>query len=554
MSAGGCSEKADYERSELSGSIAEIATAENGSSPMKLDMILSDARRRTDEYRTLSLKAASASASARSGGTFYSQQHSNEFGRHRETEHHREQYRHFRGYVYTAIRPIATRIARQEFRAGTMPTSLSRQTAGPERTKMFRERMYCIQADPILRKTFQRAPDFIRKQLAEGMEVNHNHPMLRAFETPNDLMERWHLSYFTAASVQLTGKSYWYLDGPDENGEMSIWPFPAHWVTPVFGRRTTIERWDVTPTGQTKPIPIPADDMCYFYLPDPEDPTGALSPLQANAFSAVLGEHVQRSQLASYRNGPKPGVVIKAGRLPGPDGRPMDQRRILNPKQRRQLIDAVKYAYAGVEHHGEPAIIDGLIEDIYPWTNSPAEMDYINTDTHLGKRIDRGYGVSPISSGEMEASSYASSALADNTLCANVVNPQIVMMSQVMTRRFRTKFPSDGGDLYAWIEECEPHDAEMHFAKMQWAAQLGITSENDIREFLNMEPSTDERAKQPMRDVQAEQQAAQAEQAHGFNMERTELVIGAKEQQAKAAAKKPPVKKRVPKGKGGKAT
>lgn len=410
---------------------------------------------------------------------------------------HAEQYKYNKGYVYSAVRPICVRVATQEIRVGRMKGSPKRRRgqAGQQRLPGSNRRGAASDKGFLtdefqIKSIMDRAPLHLKSAVAEGMQIFEDHPIVRAISDPNELMVRWHLMYATAASLQLTGKGFWWLTtDPNDPLTFDVWPLPASWVMPYADqeKRSLLTGWKLIAPGVPENLPpIPSSDMCYFYYPDPANPiSGAFSPLQSQAEAVTTSDYIARSQLASYKNGPRPSLILKAGQMLDAEGRPTGQRRQLTPEQRSDLIEVIKLLYSGAEKNGEPFIVDGVIEDIEKVSNTPAEMDYLNSDQHVKNRIDQGFGVNPIVMGQTENANRASAYVADEYFCRNVVNPLLSMMSQVLTKRFAPRY-SDMDDLQVWIDECEPFDADLTLAKMETGISSNVVTVNEHREYLGL--------------------------------------------------------------------
>lgn len=416
----------------------------------------------------------------------------------RQMAAHSEQLAHYRGWVYAAIRPVATRIAGQSIKVGVQRvsgTSNSRTPAAGSTGSSSQPGKMSAKAYMALKT----APPLLRKRLiAEGVEPLESHPLIEAVENPNPIMVQHQLAMFTVACLMLAAKCYWWLTSTTDEaaGEetLQIWPLPPNWVEPKYGGPNLIAAWFVTPRGASEPIEVPFDEICYFSTPDPADPLGSKSPLQAAAASVTIDEKIERSQLQSY-DSPKPGVILTAGRLPGPPGNEANgMRPVLTPAQRKQLITSIMNVWGGVENHGLPAIVDGLIESITPWSRTAEEMDYVNGEKAKAARIFQMFGVNPISAGLVEGANRASAVVADQHLCANVVNPLITLVSQVMTKRIAPRYSRPGMKVYIWIEECSPKDEEMQIQKARMLMGTGATygkpsiTQNQLLEMCGLPP------------------------------------------------------------------
>ncbi|MBL8826577.1 MAG: phage portal protein [Planctomycetaceae bacterium] len=361
------------------------------------------------------------------------------------------QYQHFNGWQYVAIRAIAQRIAGQSVCVGRLTKKQTiRKAMAAKMPRMF-------------------------KSMADRVVPLDSHPLRDAIADPNPLMVRWSLLYVTVAGLELTGKAFWWMvDTPDG---LQIWPVPAHWVEPMDNMRTA---WLIRPPHSPEPIPVPGDAMAFFYLPDPSDPFGAVSPLSTQANAVDADEAIQEAQRRAFQNGVFPKMVITAGRLPGMNGGE-GQRPILEEGQRKQIIAAIKTLYQGVAKYDEPIILDGLIESVNKISNTPAEMDFLASGKQTKSRIMQAFGVNPMVTGEIEGANRAQAVVAEENFCSNAINPLLEMMSQVMTAWVGSAYASDREKLVVWIECCKPHDAEQSLKEWEVGLKLGAATPNEYR-------------------------------------------------------------------------
>lgn len=387
-----------------------------------------------------------------------------------------EQYRYFRNWVWVAIRPIAARIMGQEVKVGELPSTPSE--AGDD--KLFKK---------SLRKKLsatRRLSPFRTKTFADGVEVLESHPLYQVLENPNPAMVQSHLFFFTVCNIQLTGHGYWWMNGKGKN--MTLWPVPTSWVQPVHADGKLFSHYNITPRGAAQPILVDGTDICHFFMPAPGDPREAISPLMQTAVAVATDDKLERAQYGHFARGIKPDVILKAGYLRDRDGKKLDARVELTPDQRTQLIDAIRAVHRGVDKWGEPLIVDALIDDVIPFIRGSSEMDYLGGAQLLKSRIMQAFGVNPISAGEIEGANRASAVVADDHLCANVVNPLLQMMSQTMTKMLPPRFPAGPRKLYVYIEPAKANDPDLRLAELTAADAAGAVTVNEWRAFLNLPP------------------------------------------------------------------
>jgi phage portal protein BeeE len=361
---------------------------------------------------------------------------------------HAEQYRHFRGWSYCSISAIAKKIAGQTIHVSRPPSGSSPR----------------------------------QKAISDPLESLASHPLLSLIASPNPWMVGWSLLYSTVASLEITGLAYWWFLRDDVTGGYQIFPIPSSWIEPADTLRTS---WLIRLPGSVEPIPQPGELVARFSLPDPSNPFGSVSPLQAQAPAIVADETLQRSQNIALDRGINPSVILKAGRLPDQHGHRTGQRPILTSDQRQQLVNSILQAYGGgVAHSHKPFIVDGIIDEILPFSKAPREMDFRESTLALKSRILQSFGVNPISLGEIEGANRASAAVAQAAFAENVVNPLIEMLSQTMTRYVGPLFASPAERLVIWIEPMRASDPELTLSEWQTALAHKCVTKNEFRRVV----------------------------------------------------------------------
>ncbi|MCH8043485.1 MAG: phage portal protein [Planctomycetes bacterium] len=346
-----------------------------------------------------------------------------------------DQYRHNRGWVFASIRPIAQKIAGQPIRVGRVTGSPGVRSKG------------ATKPDPL-----------------------PTHPILDLLANPNDLMVAWSLMYSLVASLELTGRAFLWVT--ERNGKREAFPLPSSWIEGSQGQ-ATITHWRVRPEGRGEAMSIPAAEVVYLSYPNPADPKGSISPLQAIAAAVDADEQIIASQASAFSRGLNPQFALTAGSLPGQEHKPH-----LTNTQRKALINTIRRLYSGIHKHGEPLILDAVITGIERLSDKPAEMDWMDSGKMTKARILQGFGVNPIIAGEVEGANRASATVAELHFCNYTLNPKIELISQCLTEWLSPMF---GGSLVVWIEPCQANDAELKAKKWEAGARFGVVTENEFR-------------------------------------------------------------------------
>lgn len=353
--------------------------------------------------------------------------------------HAKEQYAACKGWVWAAVRLKAQRIAGQ-------PIRVAKDAKRPSGKKGLID--------------------------TDGLEPLDQHPILDLLADPNELMTSWNLMHSTVFSLELTGRSLWWVT--QSRGRQIILPVPSQWIVNVDAQRTL---WEIQPSGSATSFPVSGDEIIHFYYPDPADPFGCISPLQQIATAVEADNAIGECQYQVFLRGFAPRVALTVGKNAGIGGA-AGVRPVLTQSQRKQLVEAIKAAYASWTKFEEPIILDGLIESIHKLSNNPTELDFLDSSKLTKSRILQGYGVSPILLGEVEGANRASATVADEIFVSNSVNPLCHLMSLTLTEWLPPMF---GEELQVWVEPAKAKDAEMHLKRWEAGSRAKVVTPNEFR-------------------------------------------------------------------------
>lgn len=394
---------------------------------------------------------------------------------------YQEQYKHYRGWVYTAIKTIANRLAGQPFAMG-------RRLNGKKPTKGHKLYTPGLSVE---------VPSHVKSHLmATQVEIIQEHELLSALRVPNMHMVAWSLFYCTAASLMLTGRAFWWMT-KNKEGRQEITPVPAHWVSFVYTETGVFVGYEIKrPNTTMEPIPVAPLEMLYFPLINPGDPRETISPLQTQATAVAVDESIQMAQFRAFKNGIFPGVMIRVGKIDGVAGMP-GEVPLLDAAQRRDLVAAVQALYGGVLNYGDPLILDALIESVEKLTHTPAEMDFMESGESIKKRIFQAFGVNPILTGQTDGANRAQAAVADGIFCNSVINPLADLIGQVVSAWLvRTSKKADENTIF-WIEPARPNDDELKLKEYMAGLTAKVVTPNEYRmNVLNLEAQTEDDKKE----------------------------------------------------------
>lgn len=384
----------------------------------------------------------------------------------------REQQNHFRGEVYTAIRPIMERLGGRPIRLARIPGKGKKKRGKAVST--------------YVRNWFQKSSLLMGGAEPREVELIDQHPVLDAIHDPAPSIVGWsnyHLKLTTVAELCITGDAYWWF--PVVKGKTEIWYLPADWVWPEHTKTQLYTAWNIQPP-QAEKQQVPRESIAPFWMPDPANPLRALGPLEAGARGILISEFLEECQKRHFQLGPHPTAIVTVGGQTSTDGKMIRPR--LKQWQLNQIRDNFNMQYANVFNAGKAMVLDALIDKVEPWSNQPNSMSYGENAETSRKRVRQGFGTSDYATGEGSLGSRAESAEADYHMVEFTLNPKCELISRTLTGCVLPVFDDDPS-LILFLEPCEPHDHEQKAQDYQFAAKNGIININDfLVDRLGKEP------------------------------------------------------------------
>jgi len=392
-----------------------------------------------------------------------------------------DDYLRFRGILYAAIRPIADTVAGQAVRVATVRRPGSR--AGGRSIRSIRPVEGMTTA--FWGETHDGREVLLPKSLkatAPDLDIHETHLALDLIEDPNPVMTDWHLKYLTIVNLIVTGITYWWhtksATRRATNGHV-LWPLPTSWVVPNH-EKGPFSGWKVFPGGGITSVDAAADEIIMVHRPDPANLLGAKSAAQAQGRAIRTDEQIQMCQEALFSNGVFPRWAFLVGDPADEDGEE-DGMPLLKSEQRLLVETAIAQKWATAARAGSPLVLDALIRDVKKLSNSVEEMDFPDSGQITYERITQGIGANPYVMGKAEPSSRAASAESRRHFGEFTLNPNMDLISKVLTKKFAPRFAGRNQKLAMWIEPYTPDDREERRKDWELAAKHQSVSRNELR-------------------------------------------------------------------------
>lgn len=385
-----------------------------------------------------------------------------------------EQYGMFQSTPFSAIRLLANRMARPNVKVALLAPSGSKWKPHVREKSLFNLKSLQDQTQRL-------------KPVA-------SHPILEALDDPNPFMLSYQLKLVTFMGLEIFGDYYWWMERIETSQGLRyrIWPVPPHWLKESYNRDGTINEryWKIQPPGAFDGINVPAESVVMFRYPDPFDPFGILSPMQALARPISIDAAGELAIEAQMRNGANPGLAIITGRpseFLGVTG--MGESQVaLSGDQREELMSWFRERYQGFMRAGEPLILDGLIKDVKQLNSMLSTLDNSQMAAYNEGKIYKGFAVNRISMGDVEAANRATAAVADEHLVVNALEPRTTMLNQTLTRYVGRYMADDRGAVAVYQDVSVIRDEELDLRRQTEMLDRGVMSRNEVRAQQGLQP------------------------------------------------------------------
>lgn len=381
---------------------------------------------------------------------------------------HGERYGLMREWIYSAIHALASEGAGQ-------PVVVARLTSS--------------KAKPGGRKLHEirRMPREVRRKVASvEYEIQEDHLLVDLLESPNPFQARWQFTYSFFSNLVLTGMTYVVLGWSERRKKLELYSLPSTWVKPNHeqGLFSRFELKNPQAVG-VEPIMLDRTHVGFAMLPNPGNPLTSLAPTSSQLRTLRIHEHMLNGQEAFFRNGIFPSVIVTMAQGPYQSikGRP-----VLSNVQRRGIYQALRRNVMGDLNQGTAFIVDGLIEDMKPFSLTNREIGWDKTEDRVKTRILSAFGVHSFILGEFMPGSQAQAEIIEGRFYKRV-NTYLEMLGRLLTNLLGSL---EGNErMLIWFEECQASNPERRMSTFLTMRGSGDISQNELRAEMGLPPDED---------------------------------------------------------------
>ena len=271
-----------------------------------------------------------------------------------------EMARHYRGWVYVAVKKKCVVIAGNPPRVSKATTDQAPQSSLADFRRANGPRNKCL-TEPMRRKawTFLKEDDDLEP-------VDDDHPLVRLMRDPNEADTQFKFWHELMLFYYLTGNAYIWtpLNAYEVPCEMHV--IPSHWVFPMAGKDHTICEYQVRPMlGSSSMISFPADEVIHIADPSPVSKIDGWSALTAAAQWVDTDESISQARWSSFKNGAFPSMAMEL------DKDALDP----SPDDVRAIEEKFLAKFQGEHRYGRPIVLSPGVK-LTPLSISPQEMAF----------------------------------------------------------------------------------------------------------------------------------------------------------------------------------
>jgi HK97 family phage portal protein len=303
----------------------------------------------------------------------------------------------------------------------------------------------------------------------EGPEEIEEHDVLDLLDSVNDFMTGPELKYLLSSHLNLTGNSYWYLEGVKNelSKPTAIYPMDPSKVRPIIDKTTYPYKLigyrmkDGTLERNFQPY-----EILQCRLPNPNNMFEGYSPVQAAAEYIYNDNSAIEFNGKFFRNGARPSGFLKT--------------QFTSETQIEVLKTGFTNTHGGLGNMNGIAVLPKDVE----WQSSgtsPKDMDFKNLSEDSKDRILAMLGVSRTILGTAESdTNRATAETADYVFSKRVIKPHMQLICSFLNENLVSRY---GDDLYITFLDPVPEDRAARTEEMKAAVGgVPVLSVDEARE------------------------------------------------------------------------
>ncbi len=306
---------------------------------------------------------------------------------------------------------------------------------------------------------------------AQGdMEEITDHPFLDAIQRAGGHYTGYDLSYLLYSSLDTTGNAYWHKERDPTGTIKDFWPLLPQLVVPFPDKKNFLSHYEYGLNNQR--IKISRANMVHYKYASLKHPFLGSGPLEAGAEAADLSQAMNEYEVAKFRNGGTPDVVLSY-----PQG-----VQVNAPEQKRMKRDYRRNFTQ--PHNSGKLVITTEGAEFKPYSMSMKEMSYLKGREWSLKELSGIFGV-PLSFFVLDGILKANIEASTQLYMRKTIKPKLRSVESVMNEQV---IPEYDENLFVAYDNPIPEDVEKRLKEIEVKTSTKYASINELRAEDGLDP------------------------------------------------------------------
>ena len=264
----------------------------------------------------------------------------------------------------------------------------------------------------------QRKAEMLKLRAAGDLVEIEDHPLIDSLYAVGPSFTGYTTRELTQKWLDLVGECFWLKERNAAGMPINFIPIPPHWIANTPTADEDVFKLN-PPSG--KQSDILAEDVIWFYHPNPEDPYA-----RGSGMGMTLGDELETDEYAAkfmktfFYNSARPDVLISSSELKKEDTTRLEKR----------WVDKLR----GIRRSFLPFFMNRNIE-VHPLGTDYSHLQMLDLRKNQRDAVIQVYGVPPETLGIVEASNRATSEVAEYLYARWVLLPRLEFLRQTLQHR-----------------------------------------------------------------------------------------------------------------------
>lgn len=299
-----------------------------------------------------------------------------------------------------------------------------------------------------------------------------DHPFLDLVHSVNPFMNMFELFELLTLHEDLTGNSYWYILDNKLGVPKEIWPIMPQEIKIVPDKNKFISGYKYEKNGlfaKKTGLTLSEKEVIHFKHTSPKSYYYGYSPVWAVKEAYNVGMNVYTYEKALLENG---------GSLSGT----FQTEEELSEFEFERLKLEIKEMFTGAGNAGKAPLLSNGVK-YNPYGLQPKEMSFLKGRTSLKEEIANALGQNLAMYSQESNRANSDNAFAE--FARNAIRPRLKRIEQKINEKI---MPLYDGRLFVAFDNVVPDDVQFKLDERIKHTQFGITSINEERAKLNLDP------------------------------------------------------------------